>query len=267
VSGQAAAAPRVYRAGIAVEASRVGVVVFDLPGCAFSALDESSAGSLMPVVVAEHIAWLDQQGEVTRDAFPFEVEVSERVDVGSLQGVADGEFCFEDDLRPVTRGELATAVARLRYSRGALLAVVRHLPDLVLDWRPPASAVRQDEWAPGVRSIRDVLRHIAGSEGYYAGNVGEAPCAGARGGEIPDLFAQRQSAIERLQALSEAELAATYRRQQPWQRQGVEHWTVRKALRRLISHEREHTREIEQQLAWLLLGPPTLASAGVEAHL
>jgi hypothetical protein len=40
---------------------------------------------------------------------------------------------------------------------------------------------------------------------------------------------------------------------------GYEHWTVRKALRRIISHERFHTKEIEQQLAWLLVGPPELA--------
>ena len=35
-------------------------------------------------------------------------------------------------------------------------------------------------------------------------------------------------------------------------------WTVRKALRRCIMHERAHLREIQQRLAWLVLGVPKL---------
>jgi hypothetical protein len=31
---------------------------------------------------------------------------------------------------------------------------------------------------------------------------------------------------------------------------------VRKVMRRIISHKRFHTREIEQRLAWLTLGVP-----------
>jgi hypothetical protein len=35
-----------------------------------------------------------------------------------------------------------------------------------------------------------------------------------------------------------------------------EQWTVRKVIRRIISHERFHTKEIQQRLSWILLGVP-----------
>jgi uncharacterized damage-inducible protein DinB len=261
MSGHAAVGPRTYRAGIGRFEDHVEAVVFDLPGCTCTADDESAVGSLVPVVITEHIAWLDQHGDVTRDAFPFDVEVVERLDVSELgDDVADDEFCYQDDLLPTTREEVQTAVRRLGYAREDLLRVVRHLPDEVLDWRPPASAVRQDEWAAGARSIRRILGHIAGSDGYYAGNVGNAPWTSAAPGESPDIFSERERVIARLLALSDAELQAGFQRRHPWQNAGYEHWTVRKALRRLIAHERFHTREIEQQLAWLLLGTPVLAN-------
>ncbi len=243
-------------------------MVFDLPGCDCSAPDEPSARGLLPVVIAEHIAWLSRHGDLIGDAFPFEVEVVERVEVLSLgDAVADGEFCFQDDLRASTREEMETVTRRLASSRQDLLATVRHLPDRVLDWQPPATAVRQDEWAAGVRSIRRILGHIAGSESYYAGNVGEAFWKGAMPGETPSLVEERSRALERLVSLSDAELGAEFKKRQSWQDKGWEHWTVRKALRRLISHERFHTKEIEQQLAWLLVGAPQLATSSVRVAL
>jgi hypothetical protein len=39
---------------------------------------------------------------------------------------------------------------------------------------------------------------------------------------------------------------------------------LRKVLRRTISHERFHTKEIEQRLAWLLLGVPDFSRARKE---
>jgi hypothetical protein len=263
MSGQADVEPRVYRAGLALREREVEAVVFELPGCQCVAPDRDAIVELLPVVIAEHVAWLDQHGDVTRDAFPFDVEVVEEVPVASFTEVADGEFCFDDDLEPSSREDVETALRRMSYARADLLAVVRHLPEAVLDWRPPASAVASDEWAPGVRSVRDILDHIAGSDGYYARNVGSAPWTGPVGPKPGDLFEMRKHAVERLKALTARDLGAEFTHRQPWQQSGFEHWTVRKSLRRIISHERFHTKEIEQQLAWLLVGAPELARAGV----
>ena len=260
MSGHALAQPHVYRVGLALRSVEVEAVVFDLPGCQCTGHDEAFVRARLPVVVAEHIAWLDQHGDVTRDAFPLKVEVVEEVDVATLQDVADGEFCYEDDLRPAGREDVETAIRRMGYARQDLLAVVRHLPEAVLDWQPPAAAVKVDEWAPEIRSIRGILQHIAGADGYYARNVGAAPVTGSLGtNAAPDLFEQRHHAVEHLRSLSGDDLGSLFERRQPWQTEGAEHWTVRKALRRLISHERFHTKEIEQRLAWLLIDAPELA--------
>lgn len=260
MSGHAAFEPTTYRAGLVIMPAGVDAVVFDLPGCTCAAKDEATAREMLPVVIAEHLAWLDQHGDVTRDAFPFKVEVTERVDVEALEGVADGELLFEAFARPAAPADVETGIRRLGYAREDLLAVVRHLPDQVLDWCPPASALALDEWETEVRSIRRILGHIAGSDGYYAGNIGYAPWERVRPGETPDLFDMRRRAVERLRSLSASELAARWERRQPWQTEGAEQWTVRKALHRFIVHERFHTREIEQRLAWLLLGAPVLAT-------
>lgn len=259
MSGHAALEPCVYRVGLAIHAREVEAVVFDLPGCACTAPTQGAVVELLPVAIAEHIAWLDQHGDVTRDAFPFGVEITESVDVGALTDVAEGEFCFQDDYRPAARQEIEMAVRRMAYARKDLLATVRHLPKAVLDWMAPSTAVRQDDWAPGVRSISGILEHIAGADGYYSRNVGAAPIPDILRAESHDLFGQRQRAIERLRALQDEDLIAYWQRRQRWQKTGFEQWTVRKGLRRLIAHERFHTKEIEQRLAWLLVGAPHLA--------
>jgi uncharacterized damage-inducible protein DinB len=256
MSGQIDLGPRVYRVGLALHEDGAEAVVFDLPGCQCAAPGRDEALRLLPVVIAEHLAWLDQHGDVTRDAFPFEVQVAEEVEVAGLAGVAEGEFCFQDDLRPVRREELASGLRRLGYARQDLLAAVRHLPDEVLDWEPPSGGAAADESTPGARSIRRILSHIARSDNYYAGNIGDGEWRRSGPGSPPDIFEERQRARERLRSLSDAELAGSWERRQPWAAQGVEQWSVRKVLRRMIAHERFHTREIEQTLAWLLLGAP-----------
>ncbi|HEY7269201.1 MAG TPA: DinB family protein [Dehalococcoidia bacterium] len=263
MSGQAAIEPKVYHAGLVIMPSGVDAVVFDLPGCTGAAADEAAAREMLPIVIAEHLAWLDRHGDVTRNAFPFEVEFTERVDVEALDGISGGEFLFKAFARPVSHDDLETAVRRLGYAREDLLAVVSQLPDPVLDWCPPASAFAPDEPGSEVRSIRRVLGHIAGSDAYYAGNIGDAPWERVRPGDIPDLFDMRREAIERLDSLTPAELAGRWDRRHPWDPERVEQWTVRKALHRFIVHERFHVREIEQRLAWLLVGPPVLERSTV----
>jgi hypothetical protein len=41
------------------------------------------------------------------------------------------------------------------------------------------------------------------------------------------------------------------------QRSGAEmEWTARKVMKRIISHTRFHTKEVEQRISWLTLGVP-----------
>jgi hypothetical protein len=221
MSGHAVVEPRVYRAGLVFSAGGAVAMVFDVPGCRCSGRDEAEAVALLPVVVAEHLSWLDSHGDVTRDAFPFSIEIVERLNLDEMTDISDGEFCFQDDLRPSSADEVEDGIRQMGYARQDLLDVVRRLPDQVLDWQPPESAVVLDEWAPEVRSIRRILHHIAGSDGYYAGNVGDAPWRSAQPGDLEDLFAERHRAIERLRSLTDTERSAEFTRRQPWQERGT----------------------------------------------
>lgn len=258
------AEPTVYRVGITRGATSTEAWVFDLPGCCAVAATPADVLDVLPVVIAEHLCWLDSHGEVTRNAFPFHYEVVEDVDLTSLAGVADGEFAFADDLQPATTDHVETAVRRMGFARKELLRLVGQLPDTVLDWQPPAAAVKRDDWAPGARSIRAILGHIASAEGSYTRSVGATE--EQRG---QDIFGQRDATVTYLRSLGAHALGRKFRLRQPWQQSGEENWTVPKALRRIIAHERFHTKEIDQRLAWLLMGMPTVeqpAGAEVAGH-
>ena len=227
--------------------------MFDVPGCWTVAPDIASIGPLLPVVIAEHIAWLERHGERLGDASLVEMEVKEEVDARR-----EAEFCFAADRTPVTVGEIETAIRRMGFARRDLLDLVRELPDLVLDWRPPSSAAaRTDSWAPEIRNIREILNHIAGGDRYYRTALLEEPTTAELQGEGFDLAVDRQRAINHLRSLTAEDCARTLRPRRRLLSEAEEEWTVRKALRRYICHERFHTREIQQRLAWLVLGIPS----------
>jgi uncharacterized damage-inducible protein DinB len=242
-----------YRVGLTKNVgSDVEAWVFDLPGCWTVAPDVASIGPLLPVLIAEHLAWLRRHGETAGEVSPIEVEVTEGVDARR-----EAEFCFTADRAPVTAEEIETAIRRMGFARQELLDLVGELPDLVLDWRPPVSAAaRIDSWAPQIRNIREILNHIASGDRYYRTAFQDEAAPPEPQEEIFDLALQRQRAINHLRLLAAEDCARTFRPRRRL-RSEAEEWTVRKALRRYICHERFHTAEIQQRRAWLVLGVPS----------
>jgi DinB family protein len=129
------------------------------------------------------------------------------------------------------------------------------LPDAVLDWVPPAAAFEKfDPWAPDVRTIRGLLRHVLQFEVYYR----DGPRDGAAKGiseQTGDPPAEHARTVQLLRSLTDDGRSRLYRPLRPGQ-SAPEEWTVRKMLRRTISHERAHTAEIQQRRTWLVLGVP-----------
>ena len=243
-----------YRVGIARRADgSADAWVFDLPGCRAAGGSVDDVRALLPVVVAEHVAWLQAHGESV--ATNADLSVVEEID-------GRGEFVFEADKEPVGDADIETAIRRAGYAQDDLIARVRPLPDLVLDWRPPASSVKIDAIFPDVRSMRQMLEHVAGTEAvYYLGSLSDEP-PGRTSADTPDLVALGESTAQRLRGLSAEQRSRVYRRQG---RDGREmEWTARKVIRRLITHKRFHTREIEQRLCWLALGVPEVLPANRE---
>ncbi|MEX1255731.1 MAG: DinB family protein [Dehalococcoidia bacterium] len=248
-----------YRIGVSLHAERVEGVAFDLPGCAVSAPDEATLREMLPVAIAEHVAWLADHGEPLDPHGALDVDIVETITRAETTA-ADGEFCFDDDLRPVADDEIDRAVRHMAYARADLLALVEPLPDAVLDWRPPRSAMAKiDPWNPDVLTIREIVAEIGNSDGYYRTGLQDGEPSSADP-EPEGLEARRQCVIERLRSLPAGERGRLFHPVRPW-RDSPEDWTARKAVRRIIGHERFHTKEIEQRLAWLLLGVPDFTRA------
>ncbi len=217
--------------------------VADLPGCRAAAGSLRDAMDLLPVVAGEHLAWLAGHGEPFDAAALFDHEVVEETE-------ARGEFTFAFDREAMSRDELETAIRHAGHAHADLMARLSTLPDVVLDWVPPASSVKIDQIFPDVRSIRMMLDHLATVEAnYYIGGLGDEP-----GEPIePSLAELHESSQGRLRALSDDSLGRLYTRTSP---RGEMQWTARKVMRRIVSHKRFHTKEIEQRVSWLTLGVP-----------
>ena len=131
------------------------------------------------------------------------------------------------------------------------------MPDAVLDWVPPLSSVAQfDAWAPEARTIRGIVQHVLQLETYYRAGLADGASTGIfeRVGTPQE---ERERTVALLRSLDDEARSRVYRPVRPG-RSTPEDWTVRKVLRRIISHERHHTAEIAQRRAWLLLGVPRL---------
>jgi len=217
--------------------------VADLPGCRAAAGSLRDAMDLLPVVVGEHLAWLAGHGEPVDPGAPFAASVIEETE-------ARGEFTFSFDREAMSRDELEAAIRHAGHAHADLMARLGGLPDVVLDWMPPASSVKIDQIFPGVRSIRMMLEHLATVEAnYHIGSLGDEPDERIE----PSLAELHQSSEGRLMALSDEALGRLYTRAGA---RGEMQWTARKVMRRIVSHKRFHTKEIEQRVSWLTLGVP-----------
>lgn len=234
-----------YRVGITQRGGNVDGWVFDLPGCRAIGSSVDDVQTLLPAVIAVHVAWLSGHGETGLDPKAgFEV-------VEALEGGA--ELCFAADRTPLSDADLERAVRHLGYAQADLQALVAPLTDAVLDWRPPASAVKIDFY-PDVRSIREMLGHVATGMSFQLRGLGDAVARVPGPAEATDLTGAHTSAVARLRALDSEERSGKQYHLEG--QRGATDWTAAKSVRRLINHHRFHTREIEQRLCWLTLGVP-----------
>ncbi len=244
-----------HSVGVADFGDELGACVFELPGCATLAPDIGGLGELIPPAISEHLVWLGRHGIGAPSSGTVEFEIVERTAAADV-AAADGEFCFAHDSAATTHREIEDALRVMSASRHDLTALIAGVPGTVADWRPPPSVLRViHEWAPEVRTIAQIIQHVATSDFYYRNRLTDSPEEPGPAPELNDLDLQRNRTVERLLSLKLEEMSRTFRPQRPWQDR-PEEWTARKVLRRIIEHERFHTAEIQQRLTWLRLGLP-----------
>ncbi|MHC4342709.1 MAG: DinB family protein, partial [Planctomycetota bacterium] len=204
-----------------------------LCGCATWAATESEVLARIPAKIEEYVEWLRGHGEITH-GFDGTVEVVERI--------RGDEVLFTSDRVGATPEEVSRATKLLGWTRDDLLATLSGLPPQALDWDPPHRPVpRWAQW----RTARQILRHIALTEvGYYLSWIGyPAVDPGKIAGEWRRVLDDTRA--ETLRFLREVRGSTDRLR---LAKRGGEEWSVRKVLRRLVWHERIHTKSIRRIL-------------------
>jgi hypothetical protein len=137
------------------------------------------------------------------------------------------------------------------------LRLAANLPDELLDWLPHGvTAARADPWAPDIRTIRGILKHALQMEVFYREGLTDGPAAGIFE-RVGDAESEHVSTLKRLRAAMADGPARVYHPNRPDPGRTAklpDEWTVRKVIRRVVSHNRAHAAEIVQRRTWVLVG-------------
>ncbi len=223
--------------------------VLDLPGCSIRETSRAAALAQLPAAIRAYHAWLLRHGEpAPQEGEAITIEIAAEVDGCGPFAPGDAAALFPPDHAALSPQEMARLLRLLAYSRADLQALVgtasNALPDELLDWRPNAESF----------CIRRILRHIGNAEEWYVSRLvppETLPAEWENDEELPlyqFLEMERCTAIARLEQLT-ADERARVSRPAHWTDHPDEEWTARKALRRFLEHEREHTAQIRQVLA------------------
>jgi predicted RNase H-like HicB family nuclease/uncharacterized damage-inducible protein DinB len=226
--------------------------VLALPGCIARALTRDEALRRLPLAIVDHLAWLRSHDEpVPLPGEAVEIEVAGEISGTGPFDPGSAAALFPPDYHPVTLEEMDRFFGLMAHSREDLLALVQDLPGSLLDWLPH----------PGSFTIRQLLRHVANAEEWYVSRLVPPETLPVVWQNDQDLSTRqlldmsRRTAMARLRLLSEEERSGV---SYPtcWTNHPEEGWTVRKALRRFVEHEREHTAQVQEILStrrdWLL---------------
>jgi len=217
----------------------------DLPGCIARAPTRDEALRQVLAAIRDYLAWLRRHGQAApAEDEPIEIEIT-----GASAGCGpfergDTAALLPLERAPITLEEMERYFRLMTYTRADLLALVGDLADEVLDWQPD----------PQSFSIRLLLRHVGNAEEWYVSRIvppETLPPEWEHDENLPIfefLEMERRTAVARLRALTDEERAAVFHPTR-WTRHPEEPWTARKALRRFLEHEREHTAQAREILA------------------
>jgi predicted RNase H-like HicB family nuclease len=195
----------------------------DLPGCYATADDPWTAlQALLPAIPA-YWAWLRRHGAPA----PGPADLGE-VSLGVIETVRSDtpapRALFEYEVAPLSRQAVAGCLERLTYTRRDLLDLVSDLPAAML--------------APGpAETVGGILAHLAATEQAYTRLVAPETRVQSGGSPLDRLAIVRAAAVQHISSLPDDDYGRIFLH-------AGERWNVRKLLRRMLEHEREHTAQI-----------------------
>jgi hypothetical protein len=138
---------------------------------------------------------------------------------------------FTPDARPIADEDLDWGLALMSYAHTDLMRLAQSLDDAALDWQPD----------PQTRSVRQMIDHLAQMEVWLATRLDPLQ-------QVPVITELPAPSVERYNQIHEQAMLRLSDAP-PEQRSliiesNTERWSMRKILRRSITHEREHTEHI-----------------------
>lgn len=232
---------------------RVMAHLLEPPGLGIRFEDRRALEAGLTQALQAHLEWLSSCGmwEPAEGGPPRWRIVMEQSVEGDFESGDDVGF-YPPDEAPLDAGEVERYLAIARRAREELLAIARSLTPAQMEWR-------RDERC---RPIRAILMHVANAELWYMTRLIDDPETHGMPPRLADLdraMDESTDPVERLVMVRE-ELEHFFRTT-PLERLNrvaqpswycdvtTERWTGRKALRRVIEHEREHTRSVLATLA------------------
>jgi hypothetical protein len=213
----------------------------DHPGCFAYGQDSGEAQRNFPRAAREYAAWVGRHGESWLDG-EIEVIVEETFDVYFINPAFERaerrkdtymvESFFVHDWKPLTAHEIERALKLLAWIREDLMSLVDGL-----------SAEKLDQTYPNERwSINGILNHIGGAEWWYQERIGYPFPEDEK--DLP------ADPFERLAVVREHFNSLLPKLDGVNKVLGLEGeiWSPRKALRRALWHERDHTEHIRKLL-------------------
>lgn len=189
------------------------------------------------IAIAEWFEWMKKHAEqVPVEMKNFDVEVAEmlRVDYNPVEA-GKPEPLFWSEVAPITKKDIARTIRLMTYSREDLLKLVSNLSNKCLDWLPLKKP----------RTIRNCLRHIAYVEPWYITRLNiDLPSKYPRN-VFKTLDYTRKIVVDHLRSLPRDKKRGIFQpKKDPSPKCNL--WTARKVLRRLVDHERLHTKYTEK---------------------
>jgi predicted RNase H-like HicB family nuclease len=219
-----------------------GAFVPECPGCWVFGRTMEKALEKVKVAVKEWLEWLESHGErVPADANRLNVEVGEILRV-SYNPVEAGkpEPLFWSEVAPIKKKDITRTIRLLKYSRSDMLNLVSDLDIEILDWQPPGKP----------RTIRNTLKHIGIVDWWYITRLEVEPPARFPGDVFKLLAYTREMVVDFLKNFPREKRSGVFQPEKYAGRKAklCNLWTARKVLRRLVDHERLHTKYIEKVL-------------------
>jgi uncharacterized damage-inducible protein DinB len=212
--------------------------VLSLPGCITLGPTPDLATSRVGEAILDHFIWLEHHGEKSQPTKSVRFEVIEHMVRGKM--TSGGEMAlFTHDCEPLTKEDIDRFLNLLSYSRSDLLKAIESVPKAARNWSPNEK----------IRSFNRILRHVRNGERWYVTRIREDfKFQRSSPNPMTALSQAREDFIAFAKELTQKEHRNIYvpRNNPSYNRK--EEWTARKALRRALEHEREHTANILQRL-------------------